>query len=121
MVEDMLVPPMLLQCFAENAMKYAFRTKKELHLRLDVTSFERDYYPYAKITVRDNGPGFPPEELPTLNACQRIYRNGTPHIGIYNTLARLRFLFGEQVTWRLYNDRGAVCEIVLPATFHDEG
>ena len=119
-VSDMLVPPMLLQCFAENAMKYAFRTCAQLRLSITVTSFEEDYIPYAQIVVRDNGDGYPADILTPLNEGVPLTHGGINHIGIYNTLTRIRFLFGEQARWRLYNDGGAVCEIILPAQFSEE-
>lgn len=122
MVADMLVPPILLQSFAENSVKYALDMDSEepLHITLQVSSFEKEYFPYARITMRDSGAGYPGDILDQLNQGHRIVRADGEHIGMYNCTNRLRILFGEKAAWKFYNDCGAVFELIIPAAFSEE-
>lgn len=119
MITDMLVPPVILQNFVENSIKYALSLTETLQISVQVTSFEKDYYPYAKIRLSDSGPGYPAEELEQLNAGDKIIKKDGEHIGIRNTTQRLKILFGDQASYHFYNDNGAVCEYILPATFQE--
>lgn len=125
MVEDMLVPPMMIQNYIENSIKYALNTdqtdsRNPLSLSVHVTSFEKDYYPYATIIIRDTGSGYPAEMLTALNAGEKIIKKDGSHIGLRNTTQRLQFLFGEKVTWKYSNSGGAMTEITMPVTFSEE-
>ena len=64
-------------------------------IRITVTSFERNDYPYATICVQDNGAGYPEELLDSLNANKHIHKTDGTHLGLYNTIQRLSILFGE--------------------------
>lgn len=125
MVEDMLIPPMTIQNFVENSVKYALNTAadsetEKMHICVTVSSFERDDYPYATITVRDNGAGYPTDMLADLNQGRHIYKKDGSHIGLRNTTQRLSILFGDQVQWQFYNDHGAVSSVTMPVTFPEE-
>lgn len=125
MVEDMLIPPMTIQNFVENSVKYALNTAadsetEKMHISVTVSSFERDDYPYATITVRDNGAGYPTDMLADLNQGRHIYKKDGSHIGLRNTTQRLSILFGDQVQWQFYNDHGAVSSVTMPVTFPEE-
>lgn len=121
MIRDMLVPPVMIQGLVENSLKYGISADQTLHVRLRVDSFEENDYPFARIVVSDTGPGYPPEDLARLNAGGKLHREDGTHIGIYNITQRLKLMFGEQARWRFYNDGGAVSEIILPATFAEDG
>lgn len=125
MVDDMLIPPMTVQNFVENSIKYALNTTagtdaEKMCIRITVTSFERDDYPYATICVQDNGAGYPEELLDSLNANKHIHKTDGTHLGLYNTIQRLSILFGEKASWQFSNAQGAVTSITLPVTFADE-
>lgn len=117
MIHDTLIPPVIVQTFVENSMKYALATADVLHIDITVTSFEKDFFPYARIVVRDNGSGFPDEYLTLVNAGKNIVKKDGIHIGIRNTIQRLQLLFEEKTSWHFYNQNGAVTEIIIPATF----
>ena len=125
MVEDMLIPPMTIQNFVENSIKYALNTTasseaEKMCIRVTVTSFERDDYPFATICVQDNGAGYPEDMLATLNANQHIHKTDGTHLGLYNTIQRLSILFGEQASWQFSNAQGAVTSVTLPVTFAED-
>lgn len=124
-VEDMLIPPLIIQNLAENSIKYALNTtlsqsKDSLNLSVRIHSFEKEYYPYATIEVRDNGTGYPEEMLQDLNDGKHIYKKDGTHIGLRNMTQRLRFTFGDKVQWSFSNDQGAFTTITLPVTFHED-
>ncbi|MBO9599582.1 MAG: histidine kinase, partial [Cohnella sp.] len=58
--EDMLVPPLLVQPFVENAIKHGFiNNVKPFAVHIEVGSeADKDGVPYASILIRDSGPGF---------------------------------------------------------------
>lgn len=119
MIDDMLVPPVMIQNLVENSMKYALSLNTPTDIQIKITSFEKDYFPYARIIISDTGQGYPEEYLNCLNAGEKIVKKDGAHIGIRNTVQRLKILFGEKASWRFYNDNGAVGEFILPATFDE--
>ncbi len=68
LVEDMLVPPLLVQSFVENSMKYAIRLTEDVRIDIRVEAYEVDYQPFGRITIADTGPGYPAELLDSLNS-----------------------------------------------------
>ncbi|MNO14185.1 Sensor histidine kinase YpdA [compost metagenome] len=120
LIADMLVPPMLIQNFVENSIKYAIQMNNHIQIAVRVSSFERDYYPYAKISISDSGHGYPQYQLWLLNQGERISKHDDMHIGIYNAVKRLKILFKGQAEWHFYNDHGAVSELILPALFAED-
>lgn len=117
MIHDALIPPVTIQTFVENSIKYALTPTEVLHIHITVSSFEKDFFPYVKIVIHDNGAGYPYEYLSLINAGKNIMKENGKHIGIRNTVQKLQLLFGEKATWHFYNQDGAVAEIILPATF----
>jgi two-component system sensor histidine kinase YesM len=117
LIEDMLVPPMLVQNFVENSIKYAIEMSKVLHISIKVEYFEVDYYPYAKIIISDTGIGYPENVLEKINAGRKIKDSLGEHIGIYNSVQRLKVLYEGKASWKFYNEGGAASEIILPALF----
>ena len=119
LIEDMLIPPMLIQNFVENSVKYAIQMTTTIHISVKIEYFEVDYYPYAKIIVSDTGVGYPDNVLHRLNSGKKITDSLGEHIGIYNSVQRIKILFDSKAGWKFYNDGGAVSEITLPALFSD--
>lgn len=119
LIEDMLIPPMLIQNFVENSIKYAIDMNKVIHLSVKVEYFEVDYYPYAKIVISDSGIGYPTDSLERINSGKKIIDSFGDHIGIFNSVQRIKILYHGKGNWKFYNDGGAVSEITLPALFEN--
>lgn len=119
LIEDMLIPPMLIQNFVENSIKYAIDMNKVIHLSVKVEYFEVDYYPYAKIVISDSGIGYPTDSLERINSGKKIIDSFGDHIGIFNSVQRIKILYHGKGNWKFYNDGGAVSEINLPALFEN--
>jgi two-component system sensor histidine kinase YesM len=119
LIEDMLIPPMLIQNFVENSIKYAIDMNKVIHLSVKVDYFEVDYYPYAKIVISDSGIGYPTDSLERINSGKKLKDSLGDHIGIFNSVQRIKILYHGKGNWKFYNDGGAVSEITLPALFEN--
>jgi sensor histidine kinase YesM len=99
-----LVPSLILQPLAENAMKHGI--SKDPTARLLRISAERDGTRLV-LTVYNDGPPLPPDEA-ALNR----------GIGVQNTRTRLQMLYGDEARLRLRDQppHGVRAEIILP--FH---
>ena len=120
MVNDMLIPPLIIQSIVENSMKYAIDPGETLEIKIDVQSYEIDYQPYACIRVSDTGRGFPEKMLEAINSGRRQGSDKGRRIGIQNVIRRIEILFKGQNSRRFYNDGGAVAQFDLPAFFPEE-
>lgn len=111
--ENARVPILILQTFAENAVKYATREAGgELRIGIFVTTVESEESTYLDIGVHDNGPGYPEELLPMFN---HLSMEEESHLGgIKNLLSRLRLIWKERANWYFHNDNGAACELIVP-------
>jgi two-component system sensor histidine kinase YesM len=89
------VPPLLIHNFVENAVKYGIKKDETLHIRLEGEYAEGTVTFY----IRDDGKGMTEEILERNRAmfcgewepeCQ------TKHLGLYNSLRRLTYFYGEE-------------------------
>ncbi|MCX4316516.1 MAG: histidine kinase [Lachnospiraceae bacterium] len=116
------VPPLVVQTFVENSVKYAdvfanvstSLKKKTVEIRVEVVCLENEKGRFLDIRVRDNGAGYQPELLEQLNN-REINLEVSEHVGIENLKARCRLLFGEEAECFFMNQGGAVSEVILPA------
>ncbi len=117
--DDLLVPKLSLQPLVENAITHGFdgrSGKRIIHLLGEVLGNE------LRILIRDNGSGFDEELLQRMNAAfADIDAEHTPysdpadgHIGLINTYMRLHYYSRGKIRMSLYNDGGAVVELILP-------
>ncbi|MGI2296150.1 sensor histidine kinase [Paenibacillus sp. GXUN7292] len=115
------IPPLSIQAFVENCVKYATKPNEQLHIRIKAILLESDDGDYADITIQDNGEGFEPTILNELNCGDNtIYTD--IHIGISNVRHRLSMLYGERAMLAFFNTQeGAVAEIILPINSRIKG
>lgn len=106
-----LVPPILLQTFVENSLKYGIDSKKQKNqVRICITKEGGQ----VQILISDNGAGFSKEVLDALEENRSIFQNQRECVGIRNVIARLRLFYGEQAKVECYNREGAVVKIRVP-------
>jgi len=111
-VEDISIPSMILQNFIENSLKYSISPEHFTEISLSVDYRETDCSPYACITVRDNGDGYPDWLLEALTRWDlEALRD---RVGLRNTLQRIRMLYGDKATCSFFNDNGAVTQFCFP-------
>jgi two-component system LytT family sensor kinase len=108
---DAMVPNMLLQPLVENSVRHGIARKSGAG-SINIESKRLDEV--IRITVRDNGPGFPA----VSNGNSNGHGNGKPKggLGLGNTRARLRQLYGDAHCLEVCNapDGGAVVTLELP-------
>lgn len=93
-----LIPPMLIENFVENAIKYALNPTEPIEI---VVSLHREKNDAEKemlhIAVNDTGSGIKPEVLEKLrNREPYVDAAGQKHIGIYNCLRRVELFYGDE-------------------------
>jgi hypothetical protein len=95
------VPNLILQPLVENAIRYGVAPRAA---QGEIRIGSRRENGALRLVVRDNGPGLP--VTPRANA-----GNG---IGLSNTRARLKRLYGEHQRMDIFNDGGLVVSLEMP-------
>lgn len=114
-MDNCLVPPLMIQTFAENTIKHAINTDKPTHIDIIIKTDDRcPEERRIKIHIRDTGKGFSEDVLHRLKQQISLANEDGEHIGIWNVRCRLLLLFQEQTKIEFSNDRGAVIDIILP-------
>lgn len=113
--KDVNIPPLVLQTFIENSVKYAISREKEVQIRLTVERQRLEGGTGATmIQLTDTGPGYPPGVLEKLQAGLPLDQTKGTHIGIMNTLKRLEYLYSNLASVRFSNlDGGGACVTLL--------
>lgn len=113
------VPPLCIQTFVENAVKYQVVAGETTALSVCVKRVEEKAERFLHILVTDDGEGYPEGVLQAIAERKRLVDQRGEHIGISNLIQRLALLYGEKARVKLYNDvatGGATAELWLPIT-----
>ena len=115
-ISDVLLPPLSIQTFVENSIKYALspRRKNIIEIRCEKK------FDLLQVTIKDNGRGYSADVLQILNSEQRFDGDETSRIGITNVKERLCLLFGENSYINFYNSGGSVVEFVIPIRYKEQ-
>lgn len=117
---DKLVPPLVVQTFVENAIKHStdFLTRLVITVEAAVVRDGSDAM-RLHICVYDNGSGFGEDILEALRSARYTQKEDAMHIGIYNIVSRLDFIFGGNAGIRFSNrnEGGAQVDIDIPWDF----
>lgn len=106
-VRDTPIPPLVLQTFIENAIKYAVSRDRPSRIVLAVEREPaEDGAAAIVITIADSGPGFPPDVLEKLRRGEPLDQTDGTHIGIMNTVQRLEYLYERRATIEFSNGGG---------------
>ena len=114
-LEEVKIPPLLIQNFVENATKYARNVEKTTEVLLWIRQKEDKLH----ITIADTGCGIPETVLQQLNQDEAYTDDsGNRHIGIWNCRRRLELFYGNQASVRLESEKeqGTRVHIVLPVS-----
>lgn len=122
-VENAKLPPLILQVFVENAVRYAISMDDVTVIGLSLCAVEQQGARYLSAVIGDNGPGVPAAILEKLKSGERLFSDGREHIGIYNSMQRLNLIYHGQAKIEIVNlpDRGAEVRILIPYRSDDGG
>jgi sensor histidine kinase YesM len=114
-ITGIAVPPLVIQTFIENAVKYGVSRDRELCITLSVTEERQEHGEHVLIQISDTGPGFSRDVLDALMRGEALEQTGGNRIGIMNTIQRLELLYGEEANITFANDAsGARITLSLP-------
>lgn len=113
---QIMIPPLLIKTFVENAVKYAMQQGKTLHIKISAEIKEEDLKQVVCIIVEDNGRGFPEQVLENLKKEKAIITEQGERIGIMNCIKRIRVIYGMQAKIAFTNKEtgGAIVSICIP-------
>ncbi|THF76743.1 cache domain-containing sensor histidine kinase [Cohnella fermenti] len=114
-VEELMIPKMLLQPIAENALLHGIaplKTQGAIHIKLFVSE-ER-----LIMRVQDNGVGMNAAQLEAFDSPSQ----GARHIGLANVQSRIRTLFGEPYGLSIWSEehRFTTVELSVPILTEQE-
>jgi two-component system sensor histidine kinase YesM len=117
----MRIPPLVLQTFIENSVKYAVSRVNEVQIRLEVDLEKETEEEVAVIRISDTGPGFDADILERLESGQPLDQTDGNHIGIMNTIQRLEYLYRRKAKVHFSNSEsgGACVTLYLPHPTQD--
>jgi len=116
-LEDVPVPPLVVQTFVENSIKHAFTMEKPVHVSVRIRYADEDTGSFIKIRIEDTGRGFDTAILTELQAGRSLENALGEHTGIWNVQRRLRLLYGNNISIHYLNSKetgGAIVEMNLP-------
>ncbi|MCM8710333.1 histidine kinase [Clostridium sp. SYSU_GA19001] len=114
---EVQVPPLVVQNFVENSVKYGVTLDESIHISVKVINYVYQQKQFMKIIISDTGRGFPDDILQELRAGHRLASNEGKHIGVWNVQRRLELLYGQEASIKFFNNensKGAFVEILLP-------
>ena len=111
-VRHALVPPLIVQNFVENCMKYALKMGEIIEIMIVIKKQEN----HLTISIVDTGNGMKPEILEKLRHNEEIVDRNGKHIGISNCRKRLKVFFGDQAKISISSAEGSGTQIWMQMT-----
>lgn len=110
-VNQLMIPKLLLLPLIENSIKYGFKTRRDLTIKLSIRKSKADT---VKIRVIDNGNLLSAQAVKELNAYLAHTKEITRHHGLLNTKQRIELLYPHS-TFRLKSKCGfTIVEMTIP-------
>lgn len=116
-LNDYRIPPIVIQTFVENSIKYALKMNGHVLINIKVMHDESDY---MKIIIDDTGEGYPDFILQNYIKDESLTDERGEHFGIKNVMNRLKIIYGDASDLLLENrtEGGARATIRIP--FYDD-
>lgn len=109
-----LIPPLLIQNFAENAIKHSLKIGNQIEIRVVAKRHNKDF---LKIILTDTGEGISDQVLEQIHNFRetRIYQEGLG-VGIQNSIERLEIFYSGNANLEILREKpqGTRVEIILP-------
>lgn len=111
---EAMVPPLLIQNFVENAMKYALIPGQTIEVLINIRREEEKLL----ISVCDTGSGIREEVLSSIRSGD-VYTDklGHKHIGIWNCRRRMEVFYGDRASMNIISSRGGGTQVWLELPF----
>ncbi len=122
---EALVPPLLIQTFAENAIKHSLSVGNRITIFLIAERYEEAGESFVRIRLADTGVGVSDQVLAEIRDFEETGRN-QEHlgVGIQNSIERLKVVYEGRAKIQIGRDEiypGTNVEIILPLHFRGEG
>ncbi|MEC3606747.1 cache domain-containing sensor histidine kinase [Bacillus glycinifermentans] len=112
LVKSCLVPKLILQPLAENAITYCLEPVIE-PCRIAIKAFAKDGFVY--LTVKDNGPGMDENFLEQAN--DGLVQTRGKGIGLQNIDERIKLMFGEDYGLNISSEKSKGTKITIKIPF----
>lgn len=111
-LENLYLPPMIIQLLVENAINHGFIGNKKIG-NIDIRAEQMDKY--GLITIEDNGNGISKEDLDKLAKGKAIYRKGkqSTGLGIRNIIRRLELYYNRNDLLTIESQEGLGTKVVI--------
>ncbi len=115
---EAMIPPLLIENFVENSLKYALIPGELVEVMVDIQHVESQLH----IAVSDTGSGIKPEVLEALNKGEPyVDPAGNRHIGIWNCMRRVEVFYGEKASLSITSQRDNGTSMILKIPFKEAG
>lgn len=114
-VGQALIPPLVIQTFVENAVKY--NVDMEESLFIEVEARRQKEIGCVEIVIMDNGCGIDSQARERYNQGIFDESDNTRHVGIRNTAARLRLMYQERAALLFAENHGGGARVVIRIPF----
>lgn len=113
-IEECLVPPLLIQNFAENSVKHSIKIGNHIDIFVIAQKLDEKH---IRIRMLDTGEGINEEVIRKIECFRETgqYQKGLG-VGIQNAIERLKVLYGVETSFEIARDEphGTRITIVLP-------
>lgn len=120
-MDEFLIPPLLIQNFTENSIKYAISMEKKVSIYVLVQFYEENK---MRIRIADTGKGLPSQVLEDIQKFRETHQyQENLGIGIQNAIERLEIMYNGVPKIMFYNSgsNGATVDIIMPCKKRTEG
>ena len=110
------IAPFTVLTMVENSIKHNLNPDGILQVSLEISRIRAEGQPYLQLVISDTGSGFPPQVLEALCHGDRVRPSNGRGIGIWNTLQRIRLIYGGRASVDFANRQphGALVTIRIP-------
>lgn len=119
-LEEAQIPPLLIQNFTENSIKYALHANEKVRIYVLVEKVKDNR---MRIRIADTGKGMPTETLEAIRRFQKERKYCRElGIGIQNVIERLELIYHTEAKISIYNsvEGGATVDIMMPMFFPEK-
>ena len=119
-LSDFPVPPLLIQTFLENSIKYNTQSSKLLCFSIQIEKIQLDNGPFVLFKLTDNGIGYEQSMLEKLN-CEESDLYEDYHVGITNLKKRIQLIYKSDFQLTFYNEpTGGACTLIYLPLLEEE-